>query len=173
MNQTSHHCGGLGPPEVGRHSRSAEKPRRNDQDILKRDSYNVNLFLKCIIACNNSYDTVAYLLKARTVESEKQLLLGNGSANPPIAGQWFSMCHVIATTDAHAKIEELLEDVFSVESVPRLYNEDQLPLRDSPETAVRRVGGWCEMAASLQVREPRSRGLSTAGRCYQAEQWRR
>jgi hypothetical protein len=35
-----------------------------------------------------------------------------------------------------------------VRSVPRLYNE-QLRLRESLETAVSRVGGWCEMATSL------------------------
>jgi hypothetical protein len=39
-------------------------------------------------------------------------------------------------------------------SVLRLYKEDQLPLQRSLETAVRRVGGWCEMAASLRGREP-------------------
>jgi hypothetical protein len=38
--------------------------------------------------------------------------------------------------------------------------------------AVRRVRGWCEMAASLWRCEPRSRGTSTGGRCYQAAQWR-
>jgi hypothetical protein len=54
-------------------------------------------------------------------------------------------------TDTHETIEELLEAVFSVRSVPRLYNEDQLPLRGSLETAVRRAGGWCELAASLGV----------------------
>jgi hypothetical protein len=37
--------------------------------------------------------------------------------------------------------------------VPRLYNEEQLRLREYLETAVRRVWGWCEMAASLGVRE--------------------
>jgi hypothetical protein len=36
-------------------------------------------------------------------------------------------------------------------SKPRLYNEGQLPLEGSLEKAVRRVGGWCEMAASLEV----------------------
>jgi hypothetical protein len=36
-------------------------------------------------------------------------------------------------------------------SVPRLYNVEQLRLRESLETAVRRVGDWCEMAASLSV----------------------
>jgi hypothetical protein len=46
---------------------------------------------------------------------------------------------------------QLREAVFSVRSVPRLYNEDQLPLEKGLETAVRR-GGWYEMAASLGVR---------------------
>jgi hypothetical protein len=36
-------------------------------------------------------------------------------------------------------------------SVPRLYNEELLQLRGNLETAVRRVGGRCEMAASLGV----------------------
>jgi hypothetical protein len=48
-----------------------------------------------------------------------------------------------------------------VRSVPRLYNEGQLSLLKSIETAVRRVGGWCEMAASLRRREPGNRGTST------------
>jgi hypothetical protein len=34
----------------------------------------------------------------------------------------------MAERDTHATIEELLEAVFSVRSVPRLYNEDQLPI---------------------------------------------
>jgi hypothetical protein len=46
-----------------------------------------------------------------------------------------------------------LEAMFSVLPVPRLYNDDQLPLRQRPETAVRRVGGWCEMAASPGAEE--------------------
>jgi hypothetical protein len=57
----------------------------------------------------------------------------------------------MAVTDTHATIEELVEAVVSVRSVPRLYNEDQLPLDESLETAVRRIGGWCEMAASPEV----------------------
>jgi hypothetical protein len=36
-------------------------------------------------------------------------------------------------------------------SVPRLYNDEQERLRESLETAVRRIGGWCEMAARLEV----------------------
>jgi hypothetical protein len=47
--------------------------------------------------------------------------------------------------------EKLLGEVFSVWSVPRLYNEEQLQLQESLETAVRRIGGLCEMAASLGV----------------------
>jgi hypothetical protein len=37
-------------------------------------------------------------------------------------------------------------------SVPKLYNEEQMRLRESPETAVRRAGVWYKMAASLGVR---------------------
>jgi hypothetical protein len=35
----------------------------------------------------------------------------------------------MAAIDTHGTIEELLEAVFSVRSMPRLYNEDQLPIR--------------------------------------------
>jgi hypothetical protein len=66
-----------------------------------------------------------------------------------------------------------MEAVFSVLSVLRLYNEDQLPLGESLETVARRVGSWCEMASSLQGRDPGSRGTFTVGRRYQAEQLRR
>jgi hypothetical protein len=36
-------------------------------------------------------------------------------------------------------------------SMLRLYNEEQLQLRDSLGIAGRRVVGWCEMATSLGV----------------------
>jgi hypothetical protein len=38
-----------------------------------------------------------------------------------------------------------------VRSVPTIYNEDQLPLEENLGTAVRKVGDWCEVAASLGV----------------------
>jgi hypothetical protein len=56
----------------------------------------------------------------------------------------------MAAKVTHATIE-LLEAVFSVRSVQRLYKEGLLPLEESLETAVRRAGVWCEMAASLAV----------------------
>jgi hypothetical protein len=43
---------------------------------------------------------------------------------------------------------------------------EKLPLRDSLRTAVRRIGVWCEIAASLRECEPRSRGSSTVGSRY-------
>jgi hypothetical protein len=52
----------------------------------------------------------------------------------------------------HAAIGKQFEAVFSVWSVLRLYNEEMKRLRESLETAVRRVGGWCEMADSVAVR---------------------
>jgi hypothetical protein len=67
----------------------------------------------------------------------------------------------MAAIDAHATIEELLEAVFSAQSVPRLYNEKQLRLRRNFQSSDgRRVEGWCEMVASLQEREPGNRGTS-------------
>jgi hypothetical protein len=57
----------------------------------------------------------------------------------------------MATTDTHSTIEELLEAVFSLKSVPRLYNEGHLLLERRLQTALRTVGGWCEMAARLGV----------------------
>jgi hypothetical protein len=58
-------------------------------------------------------------------------------------------CYVMAATDMRATTEELLETMFSVWSVRRLYNEGQLPLKECFEKAKGRVGGWCKMAASL------------------------
>jgi hypothetical protein len=55
----------------------------------------------------------------------------------------------MATKVSH-ETTEMLEAVFSVRSMPKLYIERQLPLEDF-ETAVGRVGGWCYMAASLGV----------------------
>jgi hypothetical protein len=64
--------------------------------------------------------------------ASRRLLQGNGSANPVIAKQWLSSRRVKAVTHTHATIEEMLEAMFSVRSVPRLCNENQLPLTNSP-----------------------------------------
>jgi hypothetical protein len=55
-------------------------------------------------------------------------LLRNDSVNTPVAEQWLSSSHVIVASDTRAAVENLLEAVFSVRSVPSLYNEDQPPL---------------------------------------------
>jgi hypothetical protein len=68
----------------------------------------------------------------------------------------------------HPTIEELLEALLSVRSVPSLYNEDQLSLRENLETVVRRVCGWCEVAASLLGRAHGSRGTYTVLKRYPA-----
>jgi hypothetical protein len=41
-----------------------------------------------------------------------------------IARQWLST-HAHMATDMHATMEELLDTVFSMQSVPRLYNKDE------------------------------------------------
>jgi hypothetical protein len=66
---------------------------------------------------------VAYLLKARTVEPEKQLLLANSSETTFISMQWLGK-HVPVATDMHTMTEVLLETVFSTRSVQKDYKED-------------------------------------------------
>jgi hypothetical protein len=62
----------------------------------------------------------------------------------------------MAATDMNKTIEEILEAMFSVQSVSRLYNEEQLRLQGSLETALRVVGVSCETVASQQGREHES-----------------
>jgi hypothetical protein len=66
---------------------------------------------------------VAYLLKARTVEPEKQPLLTNGPETTFVSRQRLGK-HVPGVTDTHATIEVLLETVFSTRSVQSGYKED-------------------------------------------------
>jgi hypothetical protein len=75
---------------------------------------------------------VAYLLKAKIMESADIAIARERLLNTPIARPWLSSRHVKAATDTHETIKELLEAAFSVRSVPRLYNEDQVPLPVSP-----------------------------------------
>lgn len=78
------------------------------------------------------------MTKGRIVESEETA----------ISRQWPSK-HAPVTTDTHATMEELEEVVFSVWSMPKLYNKDngavswsqRLSLAVSHKSAVR-VGGW-------------------------------
>jgi hypothetical protein len=51
----------------------------------------------------------------------------------------------MTTTDIYV----IMEETFSVQSMPRLYNKDWPPLYKNLEPAAGRVGGRCEMAASL------------------------
>jgi hypothetical protein len=67
----------------------------------------------------------------------------------------------MAARDAHATIEELLEAVSSVRSVPELYEEKQVRLRESLEMAAGRARGWWDVAASLLGRELGSIGTFT------------
>jgi hypothetical protein len=57
--------------------------------------------------------------------------------------QWLSSRHVMAATDTHATMNRL--KLFSVRSVPMLYNEDQLPLpvsRESLQAVSWEAGTW-------------------------------
>jgi hypothetical protein len=62
------------------------------------------------------FHIVAYLLKARAVEPEKQPLLGNGSETTFVSRRQLGK-HISAAMDMHATTEGLLETVFSTWSV--------------------------------------------------------
>jgi hypothetical protein len=70
------------------------------------------------------------LLKARTVEPEKQPLLANGSETIFVSRQRLGK-HVTAATNAHATIEALLETVFYTQFVLRGYHENNRGIRVS------------------------------------------
>jgi hypothetical protein len=60
-------------------------------------------------------------MSAETSNSEASR---DGSATTPVARQWLINRHVVAATSKHATIEELLEAVFSVRTVPSLYKKE-------------------------------------------------
>jgi hypothetical protein len=60
-------------------------------------------------------------------------------AGTAVAGQWLNSRHVLAATDMQTTIKEWLETVFPARFVPALFNQDQLPLRESLEASVIRV----------------------------------
>jgi hypothetical protein len=64
-----------------------------------------------------------YLLEARIVEPEKQLLLVNSSETRFVSRQLLSK-QIPAVTDTHATIEVLLQRVFSARSVQRYYEDN-------------------------------------------------
>jgi hypothetical protein len=68
---------------------------------------------------------VAYLLKARTMEREKQPLLANGSETTFVSTQRLDK-HVPTATDTHASIEVLLESALCTRSVERKTTESVL-----------------------------------------------
>jgi hypothetical protein len=72
---------------------------------------------------NETLNTVEYLLRARTVELGKQLLLANSSDITFISRQWLGK-HVLMASEKHATIEVLLETVFSNWPLQRDYKKD-------------------------------------------------
>jgi hypothetical protein len=71
---------------------------------------------------------VARLLKDVSVKLVETAVARERLCKHALARQWLSIRHVIAATVTHAIMEVLLEVVFSVRSVQRLYNENHLPL---------------------------------------------
>jgi hypothetical protein len=88
-------------------------------------------------------------------------MIGNDFANTRVARQhirnmqqwsnWEAVFPSRSVRQLHGEITELLGGVFSIRSVPRLCNEKQLRLRESLETTVRRVRGWCEMPPAWEL----------------------
>jgi hypothetical protein len=132
--------------------------------VTKKNAWtNSNIFLKFLsfialrasIARSSKVVRSAYYYfcgisaESKSCEASREILLGYGSINTAVAIQWLSSRHAKAAIDTQTAIHELLEAVFSVRSVPRSYKEGQLPLQQSFQTAVKRVRGRCEMAASL------------------------
>jgi hypothetical protein len=71
---------------------------------------------------------MAYWLEARIVEPAQMAVAGEQLCKQmPVARQWLGDHHVVAAKVAHATTAELFEAVFSVQSMPRLYNMGQLP----------------------------------------------
>jgi hypothetical protein len=85
---------------------------------------------------SNNKNNVVCLLKARIMKPAETAI-----ARKRLCRHF--RCWAVATTHMHATIKELLEAVFSVRFVPRLYNKRELPLQKSIETALSRVGGGC------------------------------
>jgi hypothetical protein len=103
---------------------------------------------------------VAYLLKERTEEPEKQLLLVNSSKTILLSGEQLGT-HVPLATDTHATIEVLLETVFSTQSVQRGYKEDNWGNRvSSVQEAVKKWDSWKRVTVQRKL-EPRSRRIAT------------
>jgi hypothetical protein len=65
---------------------------------------------------------VEYLVKARTVKTEKQSLPANGSETTFVSRKRLGK-NLPAITDTHATIEVLLEAVFSTQTEQRGYKE--------------------------------------------------
>jgi hypothetical protein len=91
---------------------------------------------------------LAYLLKARKVEPEKQSLLANSIETTFVSRQRIGE-HVPAVTDKHATTALLLETVFSTTSVQRGYNEDNWGNRVSSAWWSVKKRGSCK-GASVQ-----------------------
>jgi hypothetical protein len=85
--------------------------------------------MKYIHVKGKYWNIVTWCLKGEIAEPERWPLLRNGSANTPIARQWPSLV-------MWSQQRETTETVFPMESVLRIFNEDQLHVLNSWESAV-------------------------------------
>jgi hypothetical protein len=96
---------------------------------------------------------MGYLLKARTVEPEKQPPLANDSETTFVSRQWLSK-RIPSTADTHATTEELLEMVFSTQSMQKDYKEDNWGKDvSSVWDAVMKMDSWKRVGSKPPFRE--------------------
>jgi hypothetical protein len=138
-----------------------------------RQNCNINILCDCYRNATGCLNTIlrSNLLKILPQKLGKIVILWHACWKPELWSQQKQPLRDGRNRHACNNRRAVRRGDFCV-AVPRLYNEDHFPERESTETAVRRVGDWCEMAASLRGREAGNRGSSVVGRRYQAAQWR-
>jgi hypothetical protein len=128
-------------------------------EIMSVNSVNRLVFIKDCAFCGNGS---AILYCGMPGESRNCDANGNSRClNTTVARKWLSSHQVMAPTDTHATIEVLLEAVFSVQSVPSLYNEDYLPMSQIWESKV-----WSRVPRDS---DPRKTTLARASSIYKRQ----
>jgi hypothetical protein len=96
--------------------------------------------------------TVPSLLKTRSVKPAETAIAREQLCKHALVRQWLSSHYVMAPTDTHTIIEDLLEAMFSVRSVARLFAEAQLSLPVNLDRVERESAGRLKVAVA-EVRD--------------------
>jgi hypothetical protein len=119
-----------------------------------------------------SVNIVTSLLKSGIVKPADRVVVRELLCKHALCRQWLISRHMSAATDTHATVEDMLEAVFSVWPVPRLYNEDHLPVPDiRPEGDTSTVGNQdtelrCKTSSNIAYCEiPHKEGRTKGTNC--------